>query len=97
MEFHLLGPSAEGRVLQEQKSVEASAERFLLSRPGQVTIQLVTATEANAKEEAARVATEKEAEERRAAERDIILSSKYVNRTRRRTMQQLGCVTFSPI
>ena len=89
--------SAEGGDSQEQKSDETSKERFLLSHPGQVTIQLVTAAEANAKEEAARVATEKEGEERRAAKTDIILSSKYWNRTCRRAMQQLRCLTFSPI
>ena len=88
---------AEGGDSQEQKIEETSKERFLHFCPGQVTIQIVTAAEANAQEEAARVATENEAEERRAAERDVILSSKYGNRTCRRSMQQLRCVTFSPI
>ena len=51
MEFHLLGPSLEGGIEQDEKSEEGSEEQFLLSCPGQMTIQLVTAAEANTKKE----------------------------------------------
>ena len=97
MGFFLLGPTIEGGVNQGEESEEPNEERFLLSCQGQVTIQLVTAAEADAKEEAARVAAEKEVEENRASERDVMLPGRYGNRTRRCTMQQLRCVTFSPI
>ena len=85
----------EGGVKQDDESEEANKEQFLLSWPGQVTIQLVTAAEADAKEEAVQVATE--TEKNRASERDFVLPGRYGNGTRRHTMQQLHCVTFSPI